>query len=156
MAAKSIDRGLGAHVRLAKAIHGRGVKFGIQANAGKDPDTGADLLDIAIINEFGTEGEDGKPRIPARPFMRDFAEKNGQVLDQAMDRAAAAVQDGRISVDAALDQLGTFAEKHQKAHIQLSKKWAEPNAESTKARKGSDVPLIDDGLMVGAVRYEKV
>lgn len=150
MAAKSIDRGLAAHVSLAKAIHGRGVKFGIQANAGKDPDTGADLLDIAIINEFGTE------HIPARPALRDFAEKNSQVLGQAMDRAAAAVQEGRISVDVALDQLGTFAEKHQKAHFQQSKKWAEPNAPSTVAKKGSDVPLIDDGLLVGAVRYEKV
>lgn len=150
MAAKSIDRGLAAHVRLAKAIHGRGVKFGIQANAGKDPETGADLLDIAIINEFGTE------HIPSRPALRDFVEKNGQVLDQAMDRAAAAVQEGRITVDAALDQLGAFAEKHQKAHFQQSKKWAEPNAPSTIAKKGSDVPLIDDGLLVGAVRYEKV
>jgi len=150
VAAKSIDRGLTAHVRLAKAIHGRGVKFGIQANAGKDPDTGADLLDIAIINEFGTE------HIPARPALRDFAEKNGKVLDEAMDRAAAAVQEGRLTVDAALDQLGTFAEKHQKAHYQQSKKWAEPNAPSTVAKKGSDVPLIDDGLLVGAVRYEKV
>ncbi|KAG1434808.1 hypothetical protein G6F57_021413 [Rhizopus arrhizus] len=73
-----------------------------------------------------------------------------------MDRAAAAVQEGRITVDAALDQLGTFAEKHQKAHFQQSKKWAEPNAPSTIAKKGSDVPLIDDGLLVGAVRYEKV
>nr|WP_255695958.1 hypothetical protein [Achromobacter sp. MY14] len=135
---------------MAKAIHGRGVKFGIQANAGKDPETGADLLDIAIINEFGTE------HIPARPALRDFAEKNGQVLGQAIDRAAAAVQEGRITVDSALDQLGTFAEKHQKAHFQQSKKWAEPNAPSTVAKKGSDVPLIDDGLLVGAVRYEKV
>lgn len=150
MAAKSIDRGLTAHVRLAKAIHGRGVKFGIQANAGKDPETGADLLDIAIINEFGTE------HIPARPALRDFVEKNGQVLDQAMDRAAAAVQEGRITVDAALDQLGAFTEKHQKAHFQQSKKWAEPNAPSTIAKKGSNVPLIDHGLLVGAVRYEKV
>lgn len=150
MSAKSVDRGFDQFVRLTRAIDGRGVKFGIQANAGKDPDTGADLLDIAIINEFGTE------HIPARPALRDFVEKNGQVLDQAMDRAAAAVQDGRITVDAALDQLGAFAEKHQKAHFQQSKKWAEPNAQSTVAKKGSDVPLIDDGLLVGAVRYEKV
>ena len=150
MSVKSIDKGLGAHVRLAKAINGRGVKVGIQADAGKDPDTGADLLDIAIYNEFGTE------HIPARPFVRDFAEKNGEALGKAMDRMAGAVQDGRMGVDTALDQLGTFAEKHQKEHVQQSKKWAKPNAPSTVKKKGSDVPLIDQGLMVGAIRYEKV
>lgn len=150
MAAKSIDRGLAAHVRLAKAIHGRGVKFGIQANAGKDPETGADLLDIAIFNEFGTE------TVPPRPFMRDFVEKNEEALGTAMDRLASAVQEGRIGADAGLDQLGAFVEKHQKAHVQQSKKWAKRNAESTIAKKGSDVPLIDDGLMVNAIRYEKV
>ncbi|ADP15400.1 hypothetical protein AXYL_02071 [Achromobacter xylosoxidans A8] len=150
MYVKSIDKGLDEHVRLARAINGRGVKVGIQAGAGKDPQSGADLLDIAIHNEFGTE------HIPARPFVRDFAEKNGDVLGQAMDRMAAAVQDGNMPVDAALDQLGTFAEKHQKAHVQQSKKWAEPNAPATVKKKRSDVPLIDDGLMVGAIRYEKV
>lgn len=150
MSVKSIDKGLDEHVRLARAINGRGVKVGIQAGAGKDPQSGADLLDIAIHNEFGTE------HIPARPFVRDFAEKNGDVLGQAMDRMAAAVQDGNMPVDAALDQLGTFAEKHQKAHVQQSKKWAEPNAPATVKKKGSDVPLFDDGLMVGAIRYEKV
>lgn len=150
MSVKSIDKGLGEHARLAKAINGRGVKIGIQADAGMDPDTGADLLDIAIYNEFGTE------HIPARPFVRDFAEKNGGVLGQAMDRMAGAVQDGRMGVSAALDQLGTFAEKHQKAHVQQSKQWAKPNAPATVAKKGSDVPLIDQGVMVGAIRYEKV
>ncbi|QDJ52811.1 hypothetical protein [Bordetella hinzii] len=150
MATKAIDRGLQQHARLARALNGRGVKFGIQADAGKDPETGADLLDIAVYNEYGTE------TVPARPFMRDFAEKNGKALGQAMDRMAAAVQGGQLALDAALDQLGTFAEKHQKAHVQQSKKWAKPNAPATVKKKGSDVPLIDQGLMVGAIRYEKV
>ncbi|QDJ57257.1 hypothetical protein [Bordetella hinzii] len=150
MATKAIDRGLEQHARLARALNGRGVKFGIQADAGKDPETGADLLDIAVYNEYGTE------TVPARPFMRDFAEKNGKALGQAMDRMAVAVQGGQLALDAALDQLGTFAEKHQKAHVQQSKKWAKPNAPATVKKKGSDVPLIDQGLMVGAIRYEKV
>ncbi|SSW67305.1 hypothetical protein AVE30378_02555 [Achromobacter veterisilvae] len=150
MSTKSTDKGFDQFVRLTRAINGRGVKFGIQADAGKDPETGADLLDIAIFNEYGTE------TIPARPFMRDFAEKNGKALGQAMERVAGAVQDGQLGVDAALDQLGAFAEKHQRAHVQQSKKWAKPNAPSTVQKKGSDVPLIDQGLMVGAIRYEKV
>ena len=150
MAVKAIDKGLEAHARLAKAINGRGVEFGIQRDAGRDPKTGIELIDIAIWNELGTE------HIPARPAIRDFAEKNGEVLGVAMERMAGAVQDGSLTVEQALDQLGTFAEKHQKAHIQHSKEWAKPNAKSTVARKGSDVPLIDHGLLVNAVRYQKV
>lgn len=150
MSAKTIDKGFDEFVRLSRAIDGRGVKFGIQDDAGADPQSGTDLLDIAIYNEFGTE------TIPARPFMRDFAEKNNKVLGQAMDRMALAVQDGRLGVENALDQLGTFAEKHQKAHVQQSKQWAKPNAPSTVKKKGSDVPLIDDGVMVNAIRYRKV
>jgi len=150
VSAKTIDKGFDEFVRLSRAIDGRGVKFGIQDDAGADPQSGTDLLDIAIYNEFGTE------TIPARPFMRDFAEKNNKVLGQAMDRMALAVQDGRLGVENALDQLGTFAEKHQKAHVQQSKQWAKPNAPSTVKKKGSDVPLIDDGVMVNAIRYRKV
>jgi len=150
VSAKTIDKGFDEFVRLSRAIDGRGVKFGIQADAGADPQSGTDLIDIAIFNEFGTE------TIPARPFMRDFAEKNGRVLGQAMDRIAVAVQGGQLGVEIALDQLGMFAEKHQKAHVQQSKKWAKPNAPSTVEKKGSDVPLIDHAVMVNAIRYQKV
>ncbi|CAP41316.1 hypothetical protein [Bordetella petrii] len=149
-AVKTIDRGLNRLMVQAQALDGAGVKFGIQADAGADPASGVDLLDIAIYNHYGTE------HIPARPFIGDFAEKNGRVLGQAMDRVAMAVQDGRLSADAGLDQLGTFAERHQKAHVQQSRGWAVPNAPSTVAKKGSDVPLIDQGVLVNAIRYEKV
>ncbi|WP_454691133.1 hypothetical protein [Achromobacter aloeverae] len=148
--AKIINRGLDQHKRLARALNGRGVKVGIQADVAKEPESGADVLDIAIFNEYGTS------KIPARPFMRDFAEKNDKVLGQAMDRIATAVTDGALEVEAGLDNLGQFVEKHQKAHIQRSKSWAVPNAPSTVKAKGSDVPLIDHAVMVNAVRYEKV
>ena len=149
-AVKTIDRGLNRLVSQTAALNGAGVKVGIQADAGSDPSTGADLLDIAIYNHYGTE------HIPARPFVKDFAEKNEAVLEEAMERVATAVQDGRMAVDAGLGQLGSFVEKHQKAHVQQSKGWAVPNAPSTVAKKGSDVPLIDHGVLVNAIRYEKV
>ncbi|VFR81207.1 Phage-related protein [plant metagenome] len=141
--------GLNAYVRKMDALGGRGVKTGIQADAGRDPDSDADLLQIAIINEFGLG-------VTARPFVRDFFEKNQQVLAQAMERVAAAVASGKVSnVEQALDMLGQFVEKHQKAHVQQSAKWAEPNKPSTVKRKKSSTPLIDHGLMLGAIRYQK-
>lgn len=143
---KSSSKGLDDYVRQVNALDGHGVKVGIQSDAGTHE--GTSILDIAIYNEFGTE------TIPARPFIRDFAEKNARVLGAAMDRIATKIERG-ATVDAGLAQLGEFAQQNQQAHVRASKSWAVPNASSTIKRKGSDVPLIDDGVLVNAIRWEK-
>lgn len=148
-AVKVIDRGLAKYVRDTSKLNGRGVKVGIQADAGKDPNSGTDLVDIAIFNEYGTE------TIPARPFVRDFFEKNRTVLGTAMDRQADAVAAG-ASPAQAMDTLGLWVEKHQKRHIQQSPAWAVPNAPLTVKLKGSSTPLIDHGTMLNAIRYQKL
>lgn len=146
---KAIDRGLLAYAGKTGKLAGQGIKVGIQADAGKDPHSGVDLLDIAIFNELGTE------TIPARPFVRDFFDKNRKVLATAMERQAEAVGNG-ASPTTAMDTLGLWVEKHLKAHVQQSPRWAVPNAPSTIARKGSSTPLIDDGVMLGAIRYQRL
>ncbi len=169
---KSDNRGMEQYLRQVDALDGRGVKVGIQSDAGDEE--GTSILDIAIYNEFGTE------TIPARPFIRDFAQKNEKALGVAMERMAARVEKG-VSVDVALATLGEFAQQHQQAHVRASKSWAVPNAKSTvqaksRAKKGgsvislpllrapassaaislqSDVPLIDHGVLVNAIRWEK-
>jgi hypothetical protein len=146
---KAIDRGLLEYASKMGKLAGQGIKVGIQADAGKDPDSGVDVLDIAIFNEFGTETS------PARPFVRDFFEKNRKVLATAMGRQAEAVARG-VRPTTAMDTLGLWVEKHQKAHVQQSPRWAVPNAPSTVARKGSSTPLIDDGVMLGAIRHQRL
>lgn len=143
---KSSSKGLDAYVRQVNALDGHGVKVGIQSDAGTHE--GTSILDIAIYNEFGTE------TIPARPFIRDFAQRNEKGLGLAMDRIATKIERG-ATVDAGLAQLGEFAQQNQQAHVRASKSWAVPNASSTIKRKGSDVPLIDDGVLVNAIRWEK-
>ena len=142
---KLTDLGFEKIIANDSKLAGNGVKFGIQAGEGAHE--GTDLLDIAIYNELGTE------HIPARPFMRDFANKNEHVLVKAMDRQAKNVFAG-MPVATALAQLGEFAQKHQKSHIRQAFRWAKPNAPSTIRQKGSSKPLIDTGALVNAVRYE--
>jgi hypothetical protein len=146
---KVVDRGLAKFVKDQSRLAGKGVKVGIQSDSGKEPGSGVDILDIAIFNEFGTED------IPARPFVRDFFDKNRKVIGMAMDRQATAVAGG-ADAGAAMDTLGLWVEKHQKAHVQQSPGWAVPNAPSTVKKKGSSTPLIDHGVMLGAIRYEKL
>lgn len=145
-----IDRGLEQVVRNSRALQGRGVKIGVQSDAGRDPDSGVSLVDIAVINEYGTD------TIPARPAMRDFFEKNRATIERAMDAAATQVQDGRMSPDVALGRLGELVVGGQKAHFQASSSWAVPNAPATVRRKGSSTPLIDDGVLVNAIRAKVV
>ncbi len=143
---KGNSKGLDAYLKSVQALDGHGVKVGIQADAGTHD--GTSILDIAIFNEFGTE------TIPARPFIRDFAQKNEKVLGVAMDRMATRVEQG-VALDSALSQLGQFAQQGQQAHVRASKSWAVPNTASTVKKKGSSVPLIDQAVLVNAIRWEK-
>ncbi len=171
---KSDTAGLDAYMARVLALDGHGVKVGVQSDAGSHD--GTSLLDIAIYNEFGTD------TIPARPFIRDFANKNGKVLGIAMDRMADAVTAGKKSVGDALGTLGEFAQQHQQAHVRKSKSWAVPNKPATIRAKSSSksqglsstpvsmisggsgrlvfgdssIPLIDHGVLVNAIRWEKV
>ncbi len=144
---KSSGDGLAQYLKQVDALDGRGVKVGIQSDAGSHE--GTSILDIAIFNELGTED------IPARPFVRTFAEKNARTLGTAMDRVADKVSQGG-TVDGALEALGQFAERQQKAQVINSPAWAAPNAPSTVKKKGSAKPLIDHGVMLNAIRWEKI
>ncbi len=148
---KLTDLGFEKIIANDSKLAGNGVKFGIQAGEGEEDEEGAtegtDILDIAIYNEYGTE------HIPARPFMKDFANKNEQTLIKKMNSQAKKVFAG-MPVETALAELGEFAQKHQKAHIRKASLWAEANAPSTIRQKRSSKPLIDTGALVNAVRYE--
>lgn len=141
---KLTDLGFEKIIANDSKLAGNGVKFGIQAGYG-DHD-GIDLLDIAMYNELGTE------HIPARPFMRDFANKNEQVLIKKMNSQAKKVFAG-MPVETALAELGNFAQDRQKNHIRQAFRWAQANAPATIRQKGSSKPLIDTGALVAAIRY---
>lgn len=143
MPVKVIDHGLNEMLRQADALNGSGVKVGIQAGSGSQG--GVDMVDIAIYNEFGTS------RIPARPFIRDAAEKYRQDVGTTMEHLARRVENG-ASPDTALHSLGQWYQARQQEHIRSGE--FKPNAPATIKRKGSSVPLIDKGRLVNSVRYE--
>lgn len=144
-AVKRIDRGFQAAVERTSALAGSGVKVGYQADSGSED--GVDILDIAIWNEFGTE------HIPSRPFMRDSAVKYEHDVGLIMGHLAKKVQNGQATQQLALETLGAAHQAHIAAHIRSGE--FEPNAPSTIERKGSTVPLVDQGrVLVPGLRYE--
>lgn len=141
---RSIDRGWNKAIQNAERLARRGVKVGVQAGAGSED--GVDLLDILIFNEFGTR------TIPARPVMRSYADTYAQqIYNEAYNAGTFILRTGHV--DLALGRLGAYMQSGLQAHWRASKSWAKPNAEYTIEKKGSDVPLIDHGVLINAVRW---
>ncbi len=104
----------------------------------------ADICDIALWNELGTE------HIPSRPFLRKSVDENKTVIDDMLDKTVKRLLSGQ-PMQRVLNRLGSF----QKGLVQ--KKIVEgtyvPNATSTIRKKGSSRPLIDTGRMRQSVNY---
>lgn len=137
---KVIDKGFTQIIKRTNALGRSGVRVGLL-----DGKTPRDVLDIGIYNEWGTR------HIPARSFIRDAAVKYAHDVAIIMQHLARKVQDGASPQDA-LRTLGERYQAMQQAHIR-SGEFA-PNAPSTIERKGSSVPLVDQGrILVPNIRY---
>lgn len=143
-AVRVIDRGWAKAIANADVLAKRQVVVGIQAGEGSQD--GTDLLDILIFNEFGTR------TIPARPVMRSYYDTYAREIGKESDNAATFIlRTG--AVQAGLARLGGYLQSNLQAHWRASKTWAVPNAKYTIKMKGSDVPLIDNGVLINAVRW---
>lgn len=142
-----IDRGWKKIKTDVEQLRGRGVKVGLMA--GGPVNDGVAVLDYAVFNEYGTA------TIPARPFMRKTADDAERTLGSFAASTAQRVIGGRINANQALDTLGLWYQARIRTSITQAWTWAAPNAQSTIKMKGSSKPLIDDGIMRGAINYEK-
>lgn len=123
------------------------VKIGILGNA-EPADDGADMILIAMANEFGT----GDGRVPPRPFIRGAFDKNAGQLSEVKAKLYGGIVDGKVTVTKALSVLGRLHQGQVQAYIVELRD--PPNAESTIERKGSDNPLIDTGRLRNSVSWE--
>lgn len=118
------------------------VRVGYQQ--GENSENGVDLADIAMFNELGTV------HIPSRPFLRDSVNVNEEKINSFLQSMKQVILHGGTAEDV-LEKIGTF----QKGLIQelIPVGNFEPNSEATIHKKGSDVPLIDIGLMRQSVNF---
>jgi hypothetical protein len=142
-----IDRGwLRIKTNMAE-LQGQGVKVGIRSTAGQVD--GVRIVDYATFNEFGTS------RIPSRPFMRRTADQAKSYVPAFAKHLTTALINQKITVNQLFNQLGLFYQDKIRKTILSSPSWAVPNSPITIKRKKSSVPLVDTGVMVGAVDYER-
>ena len=119
------------------------VCVGLQAGDGSYAN-GADIVEIASYNEFGTSD------IPARPFMKQSWENHEAELQAACEEANSVILNGG-SAEEACNLIGAVGVGLIQEEI-VSGGFA-PNAPSTVRKKGSAQPLIDTGQMRQSIHY---
>lgn len=124
-----------------------GVKVGI-VEGHNISESGANIAEYADYNEEGTKD------IPSRPFIRSWVDGNREWIYRVAVSAFNSVVSGRRTAEDAMKLIGEFAQSGIKKNI--SDGGFEPNKPSTVKRKGSSKPLIDNGTMRNAIRYEVV
>lgn len=107
---------------------------------------GADLVDIALYNELGTD------TIPSRPFLAQTVDQQGEAIKQASAEMVVQVVEGKMKGKQALKNIGVLV-KGAVQHQMVEGEFV-PNAPSTVQRKGSDKPLIDTGQLRQGVSYQ--
>lgn len=121
------------------------VRVGYQQGTATD-DNGVDMVDIAMFNELGTA------RSPSRPFLRQSVDANKAIIEKFCKAQLQKVAQGGTA-EQALNAIGVMQKGLIQDTITKSKEWAKPNADNTIKKKGSDVPLIDNGKMLQSVNY---
>ena len=142
------DHGYAKLLRRMMAAHGRySLTVGVHAGEGGAAEKGGiTVAAIATIHEFGTG------RIPERSFIRDWADMHEERNRKMVTRATENVVNKGTAPEVAYGRLGAFFQGEIQARI--SNGIPPPLAESTMARKGSSVPLIDTGQLRSSILWK--
>ncbi len=121
-----------------------------------DP-TDLSLVEIATKNEFGgvslikTEAGFKSIKIPPRPFVRWVADHEEKLINAQSRKEYGRILDGKQTREKALNRMGIFLKSRIQNRIEAVK--TPPNAPATIARKKSDNPLIDTGVLLNSINY---
>jgi hypothetical protein len=132
------------HKKISGKVVAVGFPKGTNAVGVRYPD-GTPLLNVAVWNNYGTS------RIPRRDFMSAGIVSITEKTNPIAKRFAADINSGKIKADTVLEQMGVVAAGALQLTIRDLKD--PPNAPSTIRIKKSANPLVDTGLLIGAVTY---
>jgi hypothetical protein len=119
-------------VRISVGVH--------EDRMGQPHGEGLTIGELATVHEFGTG------TVPARSFVRAWFDEKQEEAANILKRAVAAAKGN-------LEQAGRMAALRMAASMQerIANRIAPPLKPATIARKGSDVPLIDQGILRGSL-----
>ncbi len=149
------DNGYAQMRRATASLNGRTIRVGVLEADGAEQHegtAGATVLDVATWNEFGTKDKDGNVHVPARSFIRAFADQDRDEARAVLKKLAQLVIQGKLGEEQALEQFGAWAVG--KIQARIANGVPPPNADSTVQRKGSSTPLVDTGQLRSSITFE--
>lgn len=147
---REVDNG---YKKMRKALFKQGaVAVGITAQIGaavhgSDPGKAVSILEVAIWNEFGTR------RIPERSFLRSWFDNNTNKarVGTWLKKFGKAVTEGKTTWDNVLEIVGlNIVGEIQQS---IANRIPPPNVPYTIKKKGSDVPLVNDGILRASITH---
>lgn len=136
-----IDKDMG-YKDLLKAFEADGVILSV----GIPPEAGADVVQRAAINEFGS----ANGLIPERSFLRSTLRRHESEYADILQDGATRSLAGKTNMVQVLTVLGRVMVRDIWATIRV---MTPPNAPSTIRKKGRDQPLIDTWEMFKAITF---
>lgn len=150
MATKVTDRDKGYRrllKRLDKARRGAAVTVGIHGpEGGAGHSGGLTVAEVATFHEFGTGS------IPARSFVRGWADEKETENEEVIRAVAEGIVKGTFTTQQGLERIGTRFVASIQARIAGG--IGPALAPSTVVAKGSSVPLIDTGQLRSSITFK--
>lgn len=146
------NAGIKDYFKFIRKLSGKAVKVGILgANAQKAPAEygGLTVAEVGAVHEFGSP----KIGVPERAPIRKTLDKNDKKFGKVIKQGALEAIKDRKPIDGTLMVVGEMARAAIVAFI-YSGKASPRNAPSTIDRKGSSVPLVDNGILVASYGYQ--
>lgn len=110
-------------------------------------------VQVATANEVGS-APGVKPKVPARPMVAETMRRIELPATKLTADLLKMVTENKMTAKVALGRIGRYAQGEVKQSIRMpAGGWKAPNATMTKAKKGSDVPLVDTGKLFQSVTY---
>lgn len=110
-------------------------------------------VQVATANEVGS-APGVKPKVPARPMVAETMRRIELPAKKLTADLLKMVTEDKMTVKVALGRIGRYAQGEVKQSIRMpAGGWKAPNATMTKAKKGSDIPLVDTGNLFKSVSY---
>jgi hypothetical protein len=148
-AVRIIDRDNGYKVLFKRLSEPpRVLSVGILAEAGSASHGDKSIIEIAELNEFGSEGG----LIPERSFIRAWADEKANENTETLRKIGKAVIAGKVDAATGLEQAG--ARFTGEIQGRIAGGIAPANAPSTVAKKGSSTPLIEDGILRSSIAHK--
>lgn len=154
MTVKVVDKGWNAYIARSIGINDKFSKVGYPNGASpgtgkgtKPPKTMEEIIDIAVVHEFGTAN------IPMRAHVRSTFDEDKEALAKRVVVELTQILEGKSTPEVSLKRLGEWHASRIKRKIKEGD--FTPLAPETIKRKKSDKPLIDTAQMLNSITHEE-